>query len=214
METTRILNPPRTVDPYYRQAERMAATENRLALLERQAGGTTKKFERVLSSATTSTVILPAVDGQNITGVRLTGQVLTASATSAYLRLRPNGLSSMVTNAIGDLIYIADTPTYSPTEQGQEFGGGVVSSPGVVVAVQRYGTAINTLVFDGVFFTRTGVYRVYQGDYTAVDGSTDSNRMARGRVSSQWHDATTAITSLTLALDFGTFTGVVTTEII
>ena len=32
--TTRLLNPPRTVDPYYHQAERMASIEARLALLE------------------------------------------------------------------------------------------------------------------------------------------------------------------------------------
>lgn len=35
--TTRLLNPPRTVDPYYHQAERMASIEARLALLEQGA---------------------------------------------------------------------------------------------------------------------------------------------------------------------------------
>jgi hypothetical protein len=115
MSTARILNPPRTVDPYSHQAERMAEMERRLALLEGAANARVQRFRRVLSTATN--VNLLNFDGDSFTGIRISfvGAINGAGVGVAapLIRLKPNGLTSLPTQSVVPEVLHADAVVHA-----------------------------------------------------------------------------------------------------
>lgn len=210
MSIVRAIDPPRTVDPHYRQAERIATLEKRIALLERP---TTSKFVRTFS-AVSSGVLLDAFDGQAFTAVRLTVTGNTATtASNTFLRIKPNGLSTMQTAAIAQRSYTNVAPTYTPAADAI-YGGAYGLSPGIVICETDWGTASNNIWADGILSLQTGRVRGWLGNFGNSDAVTDGNQRLSGRIHSLWGDLTTVVSSLRWSVDAGTFTGRISVELI
>jgi hypothetical protein len=212
--TTRVLDPPRMIDPYYHQAQRIAELEGRIALLEQKAVTRSDKYVRVLPSGTTSMEIANRINGDAITGVRISGFLkLLLASSRPFVRLKPNGLSSMGTSAVWQRVYF-QTPTQVSDTQ---FGANSATQAGLILTRGDWpGSATQTATFDGVFFTTTGLggRRHWIGTATSQDLSVSSNNYLSARAFSWWEDVTTTVTSLTLSVDAGTMEGRVTVEIL
>jgi hypothetical protein len=162
-----------------------------------------------------SSVDLGAIPGESITGVRITlaGRTFSTGG-NTFLRLKPNGLVSMTTGAVANRSYVGAGPGYAATGDNL-FGGALATSPGIVIAETDWGTASNNVFASGVIFTKLnagGQHRSYLGECANQDAVTDGNNRLSARIHSIWGDASTAVTSLALALDAGTFTGRIVVE--
>jgi hypothetical protein len=176
---------------------------------------TVKKF----SFANVSSFAIGAVDGNNITGVRLSfiGAINGAGVGVAapLIRLKPNGATSIPAQAVASRVY-TPTPSYAATADAT-YGGAFATVAGLGVCQKSW--AVNNgdehVSFTGIFFTPISLgWRQWDGTFTARDLGADGNRGLKGNVFGAWQDNTTTVASLTLAIDAGTFSGKLTMEII
>lgn len=184
-----------------------------LTRLKRLEQRSSKPFDLVAASS----IDLGSVDGDNITGVRLFGHVTVAGISGAsFLRIRPNGLSVMPQNAIGEEVSLGTGPSYTTSGVAGLYSGGVFAGgTGLAIAdLRAFTAAALDITFHGFFSTHTGVRRIYQGMSTTVDLTTDSNRMSQDVLSGRWNDTTTVVESLLMSADSGTLTGRVTMQIV
>lgn len=187
-----------------------AALKARVAALEAAQAvlaGRTKQF----NVAGGAVVDLGAIDGENITGVRIVVKGV-ASAANAVMRLRPNGSAANI--AVGRHV---QRLYWDGATQSTDISGGVSSSvPGFAIGQTDFGVAGSSLWSDVVMHTRTqaGMKRACYGTYGNEDNVANGDRILSGRQFMVWHDVATPITSLSLAMDAGTFTGRVTLEVL
>lgn len=160
-----------------------------------------------------SSISLGTFDGDNITGVRIFGAVRTASAGTGNPKftLKINALSTISQTSITQRLVrsAAATTTDLITFQGDPAAG-----PGIVVASCDWATSANDVTFNGILSTKSGKLRHYQGTYINQDLISNSANNLSGRLYSIYHDGVPTISSLTLELGVGTFTGRVSVEIL
>jgi hypothetical protein len=196
-ETTRILNPPRTVDPYYHQAEQFAGINARLSLLERPASNGIVFTPTGLSNFT-----FPVPDGVSL--VSLEYEYLSSAVTT--LTVQPNGNASNLTN---DEHFTSST--LSPlaiTEPSQQ-----VARPGVPLGWSAGAAGAMSAVGRATFqvIPRTGGRRVARSDFTVTNTVGSGNFYqyvgAVGAVIDANIGATAQISSLKVVSSSGTFSG-------
>lgn len=175
---------------------------------------------RVVKVDTPASVIdLGRVDGENITGVRISGTgYTTGTGGDTLLRIRPNGLNNIISNVdFHRLVF----PAGGPLSQDVVAGGNLVAGTvGLIIASTNWTTASNNLMFDGILYTRIvnrdGVsgHRHWSGTYDNQDLVSNRNSRIHGECHAIWGDAATPVSSLVLALDAGSFVGRVRMEIL
>lgn len=211
MATARILQPPRTVDPYYHQAERLAEMERRIAMLE--SGANARLDKHVLNvSGVSSCVLVPDFDGENCGGVRVTFTGRTASGPTT-LWLRPNNLTSMSGQAIIHRAW-SDSTAFATDVAGNL---AITTLSGLTVAMTDFGVANSGLHFEGVFLcSRLGGvhHRKWLGQYFNTDYDVSSSREVGGAVRVLWADPSTNVSSLVLTASAGTFSGRIVVELL
>lgn len=162
----------------------------------------------------TSVIDLGSFDGENITGVRITGNVTVAGAgtSNPVLRVRPNALTGISVLA---LAHVAIWNTAAASTDLTTYAGNYASANGMMIAGSGWSTASNGVWFSGVMHTRKAMgMRKYLGQYANHDFVTNPQQHSFATVTSAWNDSTTDVTSLSLAIDAGTFSGRVTMETI
>lgn len=191
-------------------AEYIRSLESRIHDLATAVGRVMPRAPITVSSA--SVIDLGAIDGDNITGVRisLSGQTF-GTGGNTYMRVRPNGAASVLMQNYAHRV-LTNGGGYTTTDSG--LFGGAFSVGNMLLAATDWGTASNQLDAHGTFYTATGHWRTYLGQYANRDAVSDGNLSAAGRVVSTWAEETIPITSLSLTLDAGTFTGRVSVEIV
>ena len=167
------------------------------------------------STAPVSVVDLGAVDGPNITGVRVTGNLKTAgTGGNTVIRLRPNGLSSISVLAMA---HIAIWNTAATSTDLTAYAANFANAGGMMVAGHGWASSSNGVKFSGVLYTDRlagADNRVYLGQYTNHDLITNTQQHSFATVTSQWNDTSTDVTSLALAIDAGTFYGKIVVEVV
>jgi hypothetical protein len=163
----------------------------------------------------TSVIDLGAIEGDNITGVRISiaGLVTISPAANTVMRLRINGSPANVSvSRVNHRSYFDGTNSLDDIQGAASF-----SAPGFAVAQTDWAVENCYVWADGMMFTKrlvaTNLKRAFIGIYANEDASTNGNRILSGRQHGVWHDISTEITSLSLALDAGTFTGRISAEI-
>jgi hypothetical protein len=171
---------------------------------------------RIFDLASVTRVDLGPFEGDLVTGVRITiaGYVDTSPAANTFMRLQPNGLSSL--SGLGLMINRQLWDGTSHT-QGLLFGGALSTSVGFAVAATDWSVTRCGLWAEGVFYTsRVGGVgaRKWSGSYDNQDYVTTRSRRVNGQVEGTWDDPSTPVTSIVLAMDDGTFTGRVHAEVV
>lgn len=190
--------------------QQIARIEDRLRRLEQAS------FQTVRQVSGVSSVSLGNFDGDNITGVRIAGTVVTAATGGdQWMRLKPNG-GTIVGSVIVHRHYANGSPTYPVAHD--VIGGGTpsVSLQGINIATTNWTTNANLVSFTGTLFTSrgNGAIRHYHGTFSNADYQIDSGNRLMGLVYGVWQDNTTPLTSLVFSLDAGTFSGRVSVEVI
>lgn len=187
-----------------------ASIMERLRRLEQRVGRTII----VPVGSPVSGITLGEVDGENITGVRIVGNIITGSTGgNTFLYLQPNALNPITTQTLERRTYW-DTASQISDHQ---YGGDGASAPGLVVAEHNWATSANAINFDGIFHTtRLGGahYRKYLGSFVNEDYVSNHNRWVFGAIACNWKDTSTNVASLRLALGAGTFVGRISLEIL
>lgn len=192
-----------TTDVSALQSESSAA-DTRLDTLE----GRTQTF----TFSAVSSISLGAFDGENITGVRITGHVITSGGVNTTIRVRPNGLTGISVLALTHAVIWNTAVTSTDTAAN---AGNLVNANGMMIAGSGWTTNSNGVWFGGELHTRKAqLGRKYIGQYGNHDYVTNVQQHSLATVTSFWNDLSTNITSLTLAIDAGTFTGRVSVEVI
>jgi hypothetical protein len=166
-----------------------------------------------------SSINLGAIDGDNITGVRISfhGRVVLATSATDFLCIRPNGLTSITGQYMSQIAYWASPGAANASAWGNDnlpmAGLPVCETDFVSTAGQ-----INHVSGHGTFLTNrlaASTYRHYIGEFLNNDGSINGSRFLHGRMGARWHDSTTPITSLSFAWgNGGSFIGRVVMEIL
>ena len=178
---------------------------------------------RSFSFSGVPSVDLGTYDGDNITGIRISGALrftFTSNGIIAVFSLRPNGLTSIPRQATTQRsFWDGTTATTDLTFTGASAAG----QDGIFIAASDWVSnsgQLNGIWFDGIFFTKrtagNTTHRNYLGHYSNNDYSANNDRNVQGVVSSRWLDVSTALTSLTFAITNagGTIEGKICTEVI
>lgn len=177
--------------------------------------GTSTPDRRLYKQITPVGVIdLGSFDGENITGVRITANLITSgTGGDTVIRLRPNGSNSVLVQHLVRRTYWNGASQLSDNLYGANHG----VSLGLVVAAHNWAVNANAVSFDGIFHTnRLGVahYRRWLGRFTNEDYVSNDNQWVSGDSASVWKDTVTPVTGLTLAIDSGAMLGRVSVEVI
>lgn len=209
MSSNRVLEPSRNLDPQLRLRSQVAELESRLEALQRQFSNT----RRVYTFSGASTLSLGSFDGDNITGIRISAAGLTVGhTTDTWMRLRPNGSSAYSCAHTVHRFYTDSTPS-----NGHDIIlGGAITTNQIVVAATNWNTNGNYLAFEGTFFTNklANQTRQYIGRYQNEDYVNSALQRLQGNILGFWYDASTVLSSLSLGLDAGTFSGRVSVEVL
>jgi hypothetical protein len=186
------------------EARRDIAASERRRLNDTKSLRTSNVFE----VSAQSVVDLGSYQGENITGIRLSvhGRI---TSPSGFWRIRPNGGTSFSANGVQHITYWDGASQLTAAR----YGSSITTSAGLSLGVTDWGTSINDISSDSIFFTKTGAVRYVQSHFTNADLDADGNRMVTGYQSIKWHDSSTPVTSLTFALDGGSFTGRISVEV-
>lgn len=169
---------------------------------------------RVITATAVSSISLGAIAGENITGVRISLHGYTSGG-GTWIRLKPNGLATIATST---LIQRTAWPVGGP-QVAQAIGGSNVNlvTAGLAVCDVAWasgGSNSNGVSASGVLFTKVMGFarRYWSGIYSAQDIAINGSTFLEGTLATLWEDTTTPITSLTLSVDSGTFTGRIVLE--
>lgn len=168
-----------------------------------------------VSFATVAAVSLGNFEGEKITGVRITGTVLTAgTGVNPVIRVRCNGLNPMQVMGLNMWEYW----NTAAAAFGNDMGGNYANAGGMPIAQCNHGSTSNAVHFDGVLYTchlnPVAVQPVYLGIYENCDRIVNSQQHLMGTMKSAWNDLATPITSLMVLIDTGTFSGKIATQVI
>lgn len=168
---------------------------------------------RVIVCSAVTSASLGSIDGDNITGVRITvAGMINGNTASTYLRLRPNGLTSMSMAVMAQRAYFSGTP---PATADLAYGAGMATAAGLILATTDWGANNCSIFATHMFGTQvlSSVHRRHMiGQYSNQDIETEPNKYMTGRITSIWNDMTTTVSSLTVVVDSGTFTGRIVVE--
>jgi hypothetical protein len=167
---------------------------------------------RSFNVTSVTTVDLGAISGEVITGVRIAVVgTLVGPAVNSFLRLQPNGLTSITTGQLGHIVYWEGSFGGHDIPFGSDFGFGT----GIIIGHTDFEATTAYVTAEGTLFTRKGRYRAWNGNYSNVDFSGAQDRRVFGTFFSTWADSTTTLSSLTLAAEPGySFTGQINLEVI
>lgn len=181
--------------------------EARIAALERAAN----VGRKIITVSTATEIELGDFDGESIQGIRITIVGTTQGhVTNSFMRLRMNSSSAgMSMSRTLHTVYWDGASALS-----QLAGSNAATVAGFAIVDTNWTVDSNHVWSDGIMYTRTGVRRQYMGRFMNMDNVTNVNRRLDGLVSGVWFDGTTPLTSLSLAMDAGNFTGNITTEIV
>jgi hypothetical protein len=180
---------------------RSDAIEARLDIIE----GRKQAFDIASGGALT----LGTYAGNTITGIHfLIVGLMSGSAGHAFY-IKPNGLATIQAEYTAHRVY---WPGGGPVT-GDLQGGAIATRNGMNIGAFDWITpGANEVWMKGTLWTRTGRARTYIGDYVNKDATSDGNRMLHGDIVSNWHDTSTAITSISLGHDGTNFVGRIITE--
>lgn len=179
-------------------------------------------MSRTFTVSGVSSVDLGSFDGDNITGIRISGELrftFTSTGSVGFFSLRPNGSTSVTRQLLSQRSYWDSASLVTDVQGGNSAAG----QDGFVIAMTDWVSTSgqrNGIWFDGMFFTRregaSNHYRQYMGRYSNHDYSVNSERTVQASVSSSWVDLTTLLSSLTFAVTnaTGTFDGKICVEVI
>lgn len=177
---------------------------------------------RTFTASGVSSVNLGSFDGDNITGIRISGALrftFTSTGTVAVFSLRPNGLTSVTRQLVSQRSYWDTVNATTDLQTGASAAG----QDGIAIALSDWVSTSgqrNGIWFDGMFFTRregaSNHYRTYLGKYSNHDYSVNGDRFLQASVSSSWMDVATLLSSLTFAVTSatGTFDGKICVEVV
>src|SRR4051812_24867636 len=133
-----------------------------------------KVSRRIFSSSAATQVVLGAFDGENITGVRISGSLLTASTGgNTTIRLRANGLNPM--SVMGLNSYTWWNTTTVASNRGNDLSGNYANLGGMAIALTNFGNSAQSVHFHGVLYTAhlfaggAAVRPTYVGQYETTD---------------------------------------------
>jgi len=167
---------------------------------------------QTFNPSSVSSIDLGPISGDSITGVKISHDVVITGAGVPFLFLRPNGAAT-ISGANGarrswwdgsaiqnDTVYFSNSGTIG----------------GIVLGRSEFGTTDGVSTGQGEFMTRRqgSKRRHYRGQYTAQDIQSNASLFMSVDVAGYWNDTSTALTSLTIATQSGTFTGRITMEIL
>lgn len=180
-------------------------------------GGIQPVVSNLFTVSGVSNIALGAVDGENITGVRLTGfgtTALSGGGTGAGIYLRINGVNInagyLLQRAWKDAV-----PNFFNDSQGINTAPG---QSGLLIGSSGWAVTANAVGFNGTLFTKVINRRHWLGSYFYQDIAVDANKILHTDIVAFWHDLATPVTSLDILLvpNAGTvtFTGRVLMEIL
>jgi hypothetical protein len=168
---------------------------------------------RVFFASNATSVNLGNFDGENITGIRISANLRSASSMGPMF-LRPNGLTSMPTQWISHRAWSDNVGLFTDVQ-------GLIpitaAQPGMQIAAADFGVTDSAIHFDGIFFTSRlagAHYRRYIGQYSNMDYQVNSSRSVSASIRVTWGDPFTTVSSLALACSTGNFSGRIALEIV